>query len=142
MADPAHTENPDVAFEKADVRATPILKFLIGIAVTTVVVAFLLYGFYGAMRAYVAAQQPPAPHLTFPADRQPPRPRLQDVPLKDVHELRAAEDATLSTYGWVDQGRGTVHIPIAEAMRLTLERGVAAAPAAAPSPSPAAGGAR
>ena len=32
----------------------------------------------------------------------------------------------LDSYGWVDKNAGTVHIPIDDAMRLTLERGAAA----------------
>ena len=124
MSEPNATENPDVAFEKEDVRATPILQFLVGLAVTTVVVAFLLYGFYGAMSAYVASQQPAPPHMKFAPDRQPPLPLLQELPLKDVTTLRAEEDALLTTYGWVDKGKGKIRIPVAEAMRIIVDRGL------------------
>jgi hypothetical protein len=39
---------------------------------------------------------------------------------KALADLRAAEASELDTYGWVDQGRGIVRLPIAEAMKLTL----------------------
>jgi len=39
---------------------------------------------------------------------------------KALAELRAAEASELDTYGWVDQSKGVVRLPIAEAMKLTL----------------------
>ena len=73
-------------------------------------------------------------------DRMPPAPRLQTEPKQDLLDFRAAESATISSYGWVDRNNRIVRIPIADAMKLTLERGLpsrpqtsADAPAAAPS---------
>jgi hypothetical protein len=40
--------------------------------------------------------------------------------------FRATDEATLESYGWVDKAAGRVHIPIDEAIRLTLERGLPA----------------
>jgi hypothetical protein len=37
---------------------------------------------------------------------------------KALAELRAVEATTLNTAGWIDQGKGVVRIPIAEAMAL------------------------
>lgn len=36
---------------------------------------------------------------------------------KTLRELRAANDEILKSYGWQDQARGIVHMPIAEAMK-------------------------
>jgi hypothetical protein len=117
-------ENPEVRFEEEDIRATPVLKFLVGLAVTCVIVAFLLVAFYRGMRSYVAGLQPPPPHMRFDANRTAPGPVLQDNPTPDLGVFRAEEDEVLSTYGWVDKGRGAVRIPIDEAMRLVAERGL------------------
>jgi len=117
-------ENPDVQFEKEDIRATPVLKFLVGIAITSVVTCLLLLGFYRGMRTYVAERQPPPPHMTFAPDREPPLPELEEHPAQDLQAFRAAEDQILGTYGWVDKGRGVVRIPIDEAMKLLAERGL------------------
>jgi hypothetical protein len=38
--------------------------------------------------------------------------------------LRQAETARLSGYGWVERTQGIVHIPIARALALTVERGL------------------
>jgi hypothetical protein len=39
---------------------------------------------------------------------------------KALAELRAAEASELGSYGWVDQTKGVVRLPIAEALKLTL----------------------
>lgn len=48
----------------------------------------------------------------------------RDRAAETLHEMRAAEDAQLSTYGWVNRPAGIVHIPIRRAMDLIAERGV------------------
>jgi hypothetical protein len=54
----------------------------------------------------------------------PPKPRLEVEPGGDLQVLRATEDKQLSTYGWVDRKRGTVHIPIDQAMQLLAKQGL------------------
>ena len=39
---------------------------------------------------------------------------------KALADLRAAEASELDSYGWVDQSKGVVRLPIAEALKLTL----------------------
>jgi hypothetical protein len=60
--------------------------------------------------------------------RLPPEPRLQTNPREDLLTLRQAEEQRLQSYGWVDKDAGIARIPIEEAMRLTLERGLPARP--------------
>ena len=72
---------------------------------------------------------------------------------KALAEMRAAEASELGSYGWIDQGKGVVRLPIDEAMKLVLrdwqnpaaarsnliarvEKAVAVAPPAPPKPSP------
>jgi hypothetical protein len=40
---------------------------------------------------------------------------------KFLGEIRAAEIETLNNYGWVDQGKGIVRLPIGRALELTLQ---------------------
>jgi hypothetical protein len=54
----------------------------------------------------------------------PPEPRLQTDPHGDLLRLRQSEDQILNTYGWVDRNAGVVRIPIEQAMKLTVERGL------------------
>ena len=39
---------------------------------------------------------------------------------KNLAELQAADNAALTTYGWNDQAKGVVRIPITKAMELVL----------------------
>jgi len=38
--------------------------------------------------------------------------------------LRQAEEDALKSYGWVDRNNGVVRIPIDQAMKLTIQRGL------------------
>ena len=56
--------------------------------------------------------------------RLPPVPRLQQFPRNELYTFRLEERDRLETYGWENKAAGTVHIPIEEAMKLTVERGL------------------
>ncbi|MEO8503067.1 MAG: hypothetical protein ABI609_04135 [Acidobacteriota bacterium] len=64
----------------------------------------------------------------------PPGPLLQADPTLDMVQLRAAEDAALTSYGWVDRASGTVRIPIREAINRIAAQGLGGHPAASPMP--------
>ena len=59
---------------------------------------------------------------------RPKRLVLQQFPQQDIAGFRASEERRLHGYGWVSKEAGVVHIPIEDAMRLTLERGLPARP--------------
>jgi len=78
------------------------LAWLIGILGSLLIVAALVW----AMQHYT---QPPPLGEDRVALRK-----------KALAELRAAEASELSSYAWLDQGKGVVRLPIIEAMKLTL----------------------
>ena len=43
------------------------------------------------------------------------------VRAKDLAEIRAAEDKSLVTAGWIDQSRGIVRLPVETAMQITAQ---------------------
>ena len=51
-----------------------------------------------------------------------PEPRLEVTPGKNLAELRAEEEAELSSYGWIDRTNQIVRIPIERAMELMAQR--------------------
>ena len=65
-----------------------------------------------------------------------PIPRLQPSPRRDMQVFRAAELAQLNSAGWQDRAAGTVHIPIAQAMRAVAAEGIPGWPTA-PTPGSA-----
>jgi hypothetical protein len=122
-----HAENPAVHHETSDVNIRAILGFgagLLLIAVAIHVAIWLLFGYFEGREAqHVQVDYPLA---IGEGNRLPPEPRLQINPREDLRDLRAKEDAILESYGWVDRNAGVVRIPIAEAMKLTVQRGLPA----------------
>ena len=55
-----------------------------------------------------------------------PQPQLQTTPSMDLRTVRAAEEETLKSYGWVDKSNGVVRVPIERAMELLARRGLPA----------------
>lgn len=56
-------------------------------------------------------------HYTKPAPLTEDRVALRK---KNLAELRAANAEALANYGWMDQGKGIVRLPIEQAMKLTV----------------------
>lgn len=119
------TDNPNVQHETSDVNIRAILGFgagLIAVAFVVHVAIWLLFTFFAAREARRVAPQ--FPLAAGQEHRLPPEPRLQTNPRQDLLDMRAAEDAILGTYGWMDKPAGIVRIPIGEAVKITLERGL------------------
>ncbi|MCQ6255535.1 hypothetical protein [Pseudomonas sp. Q11] len=67
-------------------------------------------------------QQPPM----SPLERHrllPPEPRLQADPRQAGEQQLARQRLHLESYGWVDRKHQIVHLPLAQARQLLLERG-------------------
>lgn len=111
--------------EGRDVQIKPLVMLGIGLIVVTVGVLVLMDWTFDVLSARRAQQDvPPSPlaetSLPFP------EPRLQIAPAQELRNLRAAEDAVLSSYDWVDRANGIVRIPIERAIDLLVERGLPA----------------
>ena len=120
------TDNVDVHHEESDVNIRAIFGFgaaLLAVGVVVHVLILLLFNFFDA-RATPQAQA--AYPLAVGQEDRRPEPRLQEHPREDLSALRDREDEALRSYGWVDRNAGVVRIPIEQAMRLTLERGLPA----------------
>jgi hypothetical protein len=123
----AANEHADVHHETSDANIVGVLGFGLGLMVAAIVihlVVLVLFQFFQGREARrVPAEYPLA---VSQGERLPPEPRLQTNPREDLRELRAKEHALLGSYGWVDKNAGVVRIPIDDAMKLTIERGLPA----------------
>jgi hypothetical protein len=134
--------NPETAHEKSDVNVRALLLAVALFIVIGFITHFVVLGLF---RFFVKLEQgDPQAALTGmarPADAGVPRePRLQpfprtdtagvavmpnrNTPVTDMVDMRAAEDRVLKSYGWIDAQKGVVHIPIDEAKRLVVQRGM------------------
>lgn len=129
MSDPKHPGDsggiPTPGYETRDLTPRAIATFLVVLAVTIVGVLLVSMWIYDYSASRLA--QTEAPPLPLAKLAAPPGPRLQVSAPKDMQEFRAAEDAILKSYGWVDRAAGVVRIPVDQAMQLLAERGLPAA---------------
>jgi hypothetical protein len=102
------------AYEHSDVSGTLLVLLSAGLAFFLLATPGMLAFLYP--RAVHQADVGPVP--------SPPGPHLQVDPAADLTALRGAEDAQLSSYGWVDRAAGAIRIPINRALALTAERGL------------------
>jgi hypothetical protein len=119
--------------EHTDVNVWMIVQFAIwltGSALVVHVLMWLLFVWFVDTREAIRA--PEFPLAVGQEQRLPAGPRLQRFPANEIFEFRQREGSALNSYGWIDRNAGTVHIPIAEAMRLTVERGLPARAPTAP----------
>jgi hypothetical protein len=128
---------PGAGYEHTDANVGILVKFALWLVISAVIIHVGLWAafalFVEQREATTEAEFPLAVTSTQP--RLPSAPRLQRDPATEMYEFRLQEQAVLHGYGWVDKNAGTVRIPIDEAMRLTLERGLPSRvvqPAAAP----------
>lgn len=116
---------PQTHHEESDANIMAVLAFAGGLIVTVAIVSVVVWVLFQYLTAQAARRQPPSfPLATAQENRLPPEPRLQTDPRQDLRDMRDAEQEILTTYGWVDRNAGVVRIPIDQAMRLAVQRGM------------------
>ena len=128
---------PGAGHEHTDANVWIIVKFGLWLAISAVVIHVGMWAACSTCSSS-SAKEPASrgiPLASGQEPRLPPEPRLQQFPANEIYEFRQRERTLLqrATAGSTAKA-GVVHIPIEEAMRLTVERGL-------PSRAPAAGAA-
>jgi hypothetical protein len=146
-----HEVDAAAGFEQSDASVTGIAVFLVSLLIFVAVVGMLCYGIGKVINAHMNKEDGPNSKWTKTVDvrqlgNMPSSPELQnkvaeitqtfptprlltDDGDQDVADLHAREDLLLNNYSWVDQSKGTVRIPIGQAMQLIAQRGLPVAPA-------------
>lgn len=116
---------PDAEYEHTDIDTGIAGKFAVWLGIAMLISVGIVYGTFWLFEGQ--SQSWSEQSLQFPLAvgqvTEPPTPRLQTQPFKDVYQLRQGEMEKLTGYGWIDQGTGVVHIPIDDAMRIVAEQG-------------------
>jgi hypothetical protein len=109
-------------YEERDVALRPIVVAAGALAVLIVLSGGLMYGLERGLAAREAERSAPENPLAATYGRkEPPAPRLQANPSRDLATLRAREEELLDTYGWIDRATGRVRIPVERAIELMAE---------------------
>ena len=121
-------DQPTVHHEETDVNIRAIFGFAAGLLAIAVVIHVAVWGLFRYFDYREARVYGPASTLATGEVRLPPEPRLQVNPREDLSDFHAQEDAILNGYSWVSREAGTVRIPIADAMKLTVQKGLPVRP--------------
>jgi hypothetical protein len=120
----AELHNPDVAHEEADVNIRTVLTFAVGLAIVVMIAAGLMGIMFRVLSNQAAARDPQVSPLAPPSGQPPPAPRLLTGEPGYLSKFRAEETKNLEGYGWVDQTAGVARVPIEEAKKLLIQRGL------------------
>lgn len=118
-------DNPQVSFERKDIDIVQITGFGIGLLVACLVTVFgmwVLFDYFANREDKVNPPNPPS--MMSEKEKMPPKPQLQPDPPQELKEMRDNEEMLLTSYGWVDQAKGTVHIPIDRAIDMVAQKGL------------------
>jgi hypothetical protein len=126
----------DVSFEPRDVRASIILKFLAYMGVGIILSFFLSLGIYrGLLHYWDSEYTPPPPSRALAGSTLPPEPRLQAMPghftdpQQDLRDKVQEDTAANNRLTWIDEKAGIAEIPVSDAMKMIVEKGLPAVPA-------------
>jgi hypothetical protein len=125
---------PGSGHEHTDASVWIIVKFGLWLAISAMVIHVGL-GFLFALFVKQSEETVVEFPLAGQEHRLPAAPRLQQFPENEFHDFRIREEAVLHQYGWVNKETGVVRMPIDQAMRLAVERGLPARAAQAPVPA-------
>ena len=118
-------DNVEVVHEESDVNVGAIIRFGLGLLLIAVFIHVFLWWLQGTYsRQNQRAQTQVYPLAAGQQDRLPPSPRFQENPQQELQDLRAKQGALLEGYGWVDKEGGVARIPIEDAMKMVVERGL------------------
>lgn len=127
--------NPGTSHEESDVNVRALLWAVVIFIVFAALTHLVLYlQFHAYARYFRNESSQPLTMMARPS-AVPATPRLQplqtndlpptaNTPVKDMEEMRAAEEQAMNKAGWVDKQKGVVRLPIDVAKKLVVQRGL------------------
>ena len=133
----------DVAFDPRDVRSGGVLQFLAYLGLVVLLALLVCWGVLRVTESRIARfEKAPTPARQDVGKQYPPEPRLQGVPgdlnyhpsdpQQDLRDKLARDRAALEELRWVDEKAGIAQVPIDDAMKIIVERGLPARHAVVP----------
>lgn len=116
MPEVSGTPGHEARYAERDENVPAIVLLLCALAVVVAMVLFVLWPV-----ARIGEREVEAPSSEAFASGSGPALTISSQ--EELRSLRAEEQKRLDSYGWVDRGRGIVHLPIERAMRLLVEHG-------------------
>jgi hypothetical protein len=127
QSDLRHDHRADLppGYELSDLKPGTIAFFAIVLAIVVGLAVVITSLFIHFRTLQQARHEAPVPRLA--GEREAiPEPRLQIAAQNELRQMRAAEEAAVNSYGWVDKDAGIVRIPVKRAMEILAEKGLPA----------------
>lgn len=118
------TQQPFHDHERKDVDVVSLFTIVLTLFVSCVVIFFVVAIMMHYFKSHEPSNTAGRANIPVTSSEGFPAPRLEVKSGANLSELRAAEEADLNSYGWVDRDAGKVRIPIDRAMKLIVERGL------------------
>jgi hypothetical protein len=143
----------ETEFEREDLSTRGVFVFMVGLAVTGVVIYFIIVGMYSFLDHYEQSHMATASPLLGSkgeisrvytqaemdkAFKDNGAPMLETNERGQFRDFLMNQEDQLNSYGWVDREGGMAHIPIERAMQLIVARGLPVLPQTNADPSTAA----
>lgn len=142
MTTDMHDRHDEAGYEHQDLSSASIYAFLIGLLILGVVIQFAVVGTLHLFDKYYRTHQPRQNPLVkadtetrtvTPATIEKfPQPRLEDSEVQELRDFREKEANELN--GYAADPTGATRIPIDEAVKLVVERGLPTLPQAGTTP--------
>lgn len=110
--------------ELSDVNIRGLVTFLAGLVISLAVVVIAVAGLFVWLMRRADDADPPQPPLAEVRAKQPPAPRLQESPAREMEAMAAEQAAALGQTKWVDEQQKNVTIPIEQAMEVVAKQGL------------------
>lgn len=120
----AEMHNENVSHEHSDINIRTVLAFAVGLAVVVLASAVLMWIMFRMLESQAGKSDPQLSPLARPSGQEAPAPRLMTNEPANLAKFRAEEMKKLEGYGWVDERAGVAHVPIEDAKKLILQRGL------------------
>jgi hypothetical protein len=142
MSTDLHNHHDEAGYEHEDLSSAGVYGFLLGLIVLGVLIQFVIVGTLHLFEKYNRTHQPRQNPLvkvdvetrtvTPVTIEKFPQPRLEDDERTELREFREKEVQQLN--GYATASGGATRIPIEQAMKLVVERGLPTAPQAGTTP--------
>lgn len=126
-----HNEQPvdtnlleEMGYEHADVNMSSTRSSIVIFFVVSTVLMFAGMAAMAFFAPKMMNNSSPPPERTRKPGAEQPLIQGNATALMDMREFMASQGNATSTYGWTDRKSGHVRIPVEEAMKKTLEKGL------------------
>ncbi|HSO74811.1 MAG TPA: hypothetical protein VLU47_08235 [Blastocatellia bacterium] len=138
-----HHSQSERGAETSTLNIGPVVWFLVSLAAGAAITFVLMGGMFNLFESRIESEEGKPSPLAAERERIAPEPRVQlapstieqvegrespnlktDHPLVEMERVQKEESEKLNNYSWIDEKNGIVRLPINEAKKLLLERGL------------------